>query len=206
MTLAGTLAGQAVEVAPRLLGALFRVRSEDGEVAVRITETEAYAGAGDPGSHASRGMTPRTATMFGPPGTLYVYFSYGMHWCTNVVCAPDGVASAVLLRGAEVIAGHELARSRRAAARTDRDLARGPARLSQALGLGRSDDALALTAGGRAELELTGRPVPASKIRTGPRVGVSGPGGEGDRFPWRFWLDGEPTVSVYRPAVTRRRR
>ena len=109
-----------------------------GRVAVRLTEVEAYAGPNDPGSHAFRGRTPRTEVMFGPPGHLYVYFTYGMHWCANIVCGPDGeCASAVLLRAGEVVAGRRpRAPARRAAAgRRDVDLARGPARLARALGL-----------------------------------------------------------------------
>ena len=105
-------------------------------VAVRLTEVEAYAGEGeDPGSHAFRGLTPRNATMFAEPGLAYIYFTYGMHWCTNIVTGPEGQASAVLLRAGEVVEGVEVARDRRPSARSDRDLARGPARLSVALRL-----------------------------------------------------------------------
>nr|WP_205739671.1 DNA-3-methyladenine glycosylase [Georgenia sp. SYP-B2076] len=199
----------ALEVAPRLLGAVLTVRGAPGEeeredaVAVRLTEVEAYAGEVDPGSHAYRGPTARTAPMFAAGGRLYVYFTYGMHWCANIVCGSEGTASAVLLRGGEIVAGHDLARSRRTAARSDRDLARGPARLAQALGLTGADSGLVLAAGGRAELEL-GAPVPADRLRSGPRVGVAGAGGDAATFPWRYWLDGEPTVSAYRPATRRR--
>lgn len=198
------LSADSLAVAPLLLGAHLSVHDGEGTVTVRLTEVEAYDGANDPGSHAYRGRTPRTEVMFGPPGRLYVYFTYGMHWCANVVCGEDGRASAVLLRGGEVVEGLELARSRRPAAKRDTDLARGPARMAQALGLAGEDNGLTLAAGGRAEL----RPpeVPASALETGPRVGVAGPGGDGAAFPWRFWLPGEPTVSVYRAAVPRRRR
>lgn len=204
------LARPAVEAAPLLLGAVLTVRGRPGEessageeVAVRITEVEAYSGEVDPGSHAYRGLTSRTAPMFAAGGRLYVYFTYGMHWCANLVCGPEGTASAVLLRGGEVVSGHDVARSRRPAARSDRDLARGPARLAQALGLTGADSGLLLRPGGRAEL----RPDPAAAdlVRSGPRVGVAGPGGDGERFPWRFHLANEPTVSVYRPAAPRRR-
>ena len=206
----------ALEVAPLLLGSVLTVRGDAGApddvgepdgvgaVAVRLTEVEAYSGAVDPGSHAYRGPTPRTAPMFAACGRLYVYFTYGMHWCANIVCGPDGTASAVLLRGGEVVAGRELARSRRPAARSDRDLARGPARLAQALGLTGADSGLVLRAGGRAELHL-GAPVRADRLRSGPRVGVAGPGGDAETFPWRFWIEGEPTVSVYRAGALRRR-
>ena len=197
------LTGTSLEVAPRLLGAHLTVRDDEGAVTVRLTEVEAYDGENDPGSHAYRGRTPRTEVMFGPPGRLYVYFTYGMHWCANVVCGEDGRASAVLLRGGEVVGGLDLARARRPAARRDVDLARGPARMAQALGLSRPDNGVALEPGGRAE--LTPPVTPADAVETGPRVGVAGPGGDGAVFPWRFWLPGDPTVSDYRPGVRRRR-
>jgi len=167
----------------------------------RIVEVEAYCAGMDPAAHTYRGKTPRNATMFGPPGGLYVYFTYGMHWCANLVCGPVGRASAVLLRAGEVVAGLELARSRRPAAKRDVDLARGPARLASSLGLSGVHDGLDVVGSGPLRV-LEGTPVPSSDVRTGPRVGVSGPGGVP---PWRFWADGEPTVSVYRPAIPRRR-
>jgi DNA-3-methyladenine glycosylase len=257
----------APEVAPELLGCVLEHQTPEGLVAVELTEVEAYAGAQDPASHAYRGQTARNGVMFGPPGHAYVYFTYGMHFCVNLVCMPSGVASAVLLRAGAVIAGTGLARARRSrASRRDapppdpasgrgsgepvagdgiapagrraglaeRDLARGPARLCQALGIDRSLDGadvcdpaspLRLRAGpggadpGRAPVRVTGEPSsgpPAdvagaplgtegatarSLIRTGPRVGVR----EGAEVPWRFWLDGEPTVSAYRAYVPRRR-
>ena len=117
-----------LEVAPLLLGATLR----HGDVAVRLTEVEAYDGANDPGSHAHRGRTARNSVMFGPAGHLYVYFTYGMHHCCNVVCGPEGTAAAVLLRAGEVVEGLETARQRRPRS-ADRDLARGPARLCRAL-------------------------------------------------------------------------
>lgn len=195
------LAGSVLDAAPALLG----WRLVHGGVTVRLTEVEAYAGAADPGSHAHRGRTRRNAVMFGPAGRLYVYFTYGMHWCANVVTGPDGEPSAVLLRAGEVVDGHELARHRRHGAR-ERDWARGPARLTRALGIGREEDGLDLldtTTDGR--LEPPERPVDRGRVRAGARVGVRGPGGDGGVFPWRFWLDGEPTVSAYRPATPRRR-
>lgn len=183
-----------LEVAPRLLGAVLR----RGEVAVRLTEVEAYDGENDPGSHAYRGMTARNAVMFGPPGFLYVYFTYGMHYCCNVACGPEGRASAVLLRAGEVVAGHDVARQRRAGS-SDRDLARGPARLCQALAIGRDENGTDLS-GDDLRLEPVDRRLPA--VRSGPRVGLR----EAADRPWRFWLDGEPTVSAYRPAKPRRTR
>jgi DNA-3-methyladenine glycosylase len=185
------LEGPVLEVAPRLLGSTLR----HGPVACRITEVEAYDGPHDPGSHAFRGRTPRNAVMFGPAGHLYVYFTYGMHFCCNVVCGPEGTPSAVLLRAGAVLEGLELARSRRPAARSDRDLARGPARLCQALGIGREHNGHDLT---RVPLVLERGPA-VTEVRTGPRVGLR----EAADRPWRFWLPDEPSVSVYRPAVRR---
>jgi DNA-3-methyladenine glycosylase len=182
-----------LEVAPRLLGSVLR----HGDVACRVTEVEAYDGAGDPGSHAYRGPTARNEVMFGPPGRLYVYFTYGMHWCCNVVCGPEGSASAVLLRAGEIVDGVDLARARRTAARNDRDLARGPARLCRALDIDRARNGHDLRV---PPLTLTPSDVPAPEVETGPRVGLRP---AADR-PWRFWLPGEPTVSVYRPASPRR--
>jgi DNA-3-methyladenine glycosylase len=196
VTLADQLSGPVLAVAPRLLGAVLRHQTAAGPVAVRLTEVEAYAGPDDPGSHSHGGRTARNAVMFGPAGRLYVYFTYGMHYCCNVVVGPDGQPSAVLLRAGEVVEGLPLARSRRGRG-GDRDLARGPARLCQALGLDRSHNGLDLDG----LLTLTG-PVSSSRIRTGPRVGLRR---AADR-PWRFWLDGEPTVSAYRPATPRTRR
>lgn len=201
----GFFAGPVLDVAPALLGAHVTA----GDVTVRLTEVEAYAGTRDPGSHAFRGPTPRTQVMFGPAAHLYVYFSYGMHWCANVVCGPDGEASAVLLRAGEVVEGEGPARLRRDAGRARpsaaRDLARGPARLAGALGLtGELDGIDLLAEDSRVRISLPDR-VP-DEVCTGPRVGVSGAGGDGTAYPWRFWLPGEPTVSVYRPAVDRRRR
>jgi DNA-3-methyladenine glycosylase len=189
-----------LEVAPHLLGAVLRVRG----VSVRLTEVEAYGGVGeDPGSHAFRGPGRKNATMFGPPGRLYVYFTYGMHWCANVVCGPEGEAGAVLLRAGEIVEGIEAARARRPAARTDAELARGPARLTVALGLTGLDDGSDLAAGD-VRLELPA--APAAEWQTGPRTGVSGPGGDAAAFPWRFWLPDEPTVSPYRPHAPKRPR
>ena len=169
---------------------------------IRLTEVEAYEGESDPGSHAFRGRTARTASMFGPAGHLYVYFTYGMHHCANVVCGPEGRASAVLLRAGEVVEGHETARQRRPRS-SARDLARGPARVAQCRGLDQSVDRLDRCAGGSTGIDL--RADPPGEVRTGPRVGVSGPGGDGETFPWRFWLADDPYVSAYRPAVRRRR-
>ncbi len=192
----------SLQVAPDLLGRVIAHGSGAQRVGVRITEVEAYGGTDDPGSHARRGPTPRSAVMFGPSGRLYVYFSYGMHWCVNLVCGPAGTASAVLLRAGDVVEGHQLARSRRPTARTDRDLARGPARLAAALGIDGSLDGADLTGDVEVSDEVSGEAA-GGPVRQGPRVGVSGAGGDAAVFPWRFWLDGEPTVSAYRAAVVR---
>jgi DNA-3-methyladenine glycosylase len=191
----------SLEVAPALLGCVVH----HSGVSLRLTEVEAYAGTADPGSHAFRGPTPRTRVMFGEAGHLYVYFTYGMHWCANLVCGPDGGASAVLLRAGEVVRGAEIAAERRAGV-VPRDWARGPARLTTTLAIGKDhdgDDVCGRSA--RVSVEPPEKPLDPALIRTGPRVGVSGPGGDGTAYPWRFWIDAEPTVSAYRPGVIRRR-
>jgi DNA-3-methyladenine glycosylase len=198
------LARPVLEVAPGLLGAHVSAHG----VTVRLTEVEAYAGTRDPGSHAFRGPTPRTQVMFGQAAHLYVYFSYGMHWCCNVVCGTEGEASAVLLRAGQVVAGMEVARERRDAGRSrphpERDLARGPARLAATLGLGREHDGLdLLDPASPVVVRLADHP--GGPVAQGPRVGVSGEGGDATSYPWRFWLEGEPTVSAYRPGAVRRR-
>ncbi|MBD8703330.1 DNA-3-methyladenine glycosylase [Frigoribacterium sp. CFBP 13712] len=190
------LSGAALEVAPQLLGAVVRL----GDVAVRLTEVEAYLGVGDdPGSHAHRGRTARNSSMFGPAGTVYVYLSYGIHRCVNLVCGPVGEASGLLLRSGEVVEGVDTARSRRTTSRGAVDLARGPGRFGSALGVDLADDGTRL-GGGRLSLELPSGPSPV--VETGPRVGVAGEGGHESR-PWRFWIAGDPTVSVYRSAARR---
>ena len=185
----------SIEVAPLLLGGLL---TADG-VTLRITEVEAYLGEADPGSHAFRGPTKRNAVMYGPPGHLYTYFTYGMHVCANVVCSPEGTASAILLRAGEIVEGIDIARSRRPTSRADFDLARGPARLCVALAISLDDGGADFS--GRLRLSLPEAP---ATYETGPRTGVSGPGGTSD-YPWRFWIPGDPTVSPYKPAAPRKR-
>jgi DNA-3-methyladenine glycosylase len=254
----GFFAGSSLEVAPRLLGCVLEHETSEGLVAVRLTEVEAYDGADDPASHAYRGRTARNAVMFGEPGHAYVYFTYGMHFCANLVCRPEGTASAVLLRAGRVIEGIPLASARRAASpngarrgaghpgqpgggssdpgpggsggrgdlsgsgapgdlgrpadagrpgvvspAVQRELARGPARLCQALGIDRGldgadvcDPASPLRIRPAQELGSGG---PAPDVSHGPRVGISA---AADR-PWRFWLTGDPTVSAYRPYTRR---
>lgn len=185
-------------VAPDLLGAVAVSGTGRDAITVRITEVEAYAGPLDPASHAFR-RTPRSEVMYGPPGHLYVYFVYGMHWCANVVTGPDGTASAVLLRAGEVIDGLPAARSRRPNARRDADLARGPAGLATALGLSGPDSGADLCRPGRPFALRAGTPPDA--IATGPRVGLT----VAAEVPWRFWDAGSAAVSAYRPGVRRRR-
>jgi len=207
-----TFASGAVEVAPGLLGCVIEHDTPEGLVAVALTEVEAYNGEADPASHAFRGRTARNAVMFGPPGHAYVYFTYGMHFCVNLVCLPEGTASAVLLRAGRVVEGEGLARARRTAPGPGgRDLARGPARLCQALGIAREQNGADVCApasplrirwpapagAGAGPAELAG-----AAISSGPRVGVSA---AGDR-PWRFWITGDPTVSAYRPYAPRQAR
>lgn len=172
----------AEEIAPLLLNAVIT----DGQVAIRIVEVEAYAGERDPASHAYRGPGVKNAVMFGPPGRAYVYLSYGMHWCLNVVCHPEGFGGGVLLRAGEVVAGTEVARLRR---KGQRDLARGPGRLGQALAVTMADSGVDLRTG---RLRLTSGP--PAQVMSGPRVGVSK---AADRE-WRFWIADDPFVSGYR--------
>lgn len=196
------------DVARDLLGAFVTRRSSQGEVTLRLTEVEAYAGAVDPASHAYRGRTERNRSMFGDPGRLYVYRHLGLHHCVNVVCGPAGTASGILLRAGEVVAGAELARARRTATGrcdSDRQIARGPARLAVALAIDRQDDGVGVTdAEGAVVVHLPVDPLPRT-IASGPRVGVGGEGADPERFAWRSWLVDEPTVSAYRPVGRRRR-
>ncbi len=264
------LARYAPEVAPELLGCVLEHETAAGLVAVELTEVEAYAGQADPASHAYRGMTRRNAVMFGPPGHAYVYFTYGMHFCVNLVCLGEGTVSAVLLRAGAVIEGEDLARARRSSHRPGRarnpetspqapphqapphqapphqapphqapphqapphqapiawrDLARGPARLCQALDIDRSLDGadvcvassplrlrparLGTNAGARITVRSGTAPAQGDdpveaprEIASGPRVGVS----MAAEVPWRFWLAGDPTVSAYRAHVPRQRK
>ncbi|GAA3676356.1 DNA-3-methyladenine glycosylase [Nocardioides ginsengisoli] len=186
MPLAEQLAAPPLEVAPRLLGAVVR----HGDVAIRLTEVEAYAGVTDPGSHAYGGRTRRNATMFGPAGRLYCYLSHGIHICANVTVGEEFGPGAVLLRAGEVVEGLDLARVRRPRS-SDRDLARGPGRLGQALGLTLGHDGTDLATG---EIRLELPDVPLADVATGPRIGLR----RASERPWRFWIPGDPSVSAYR--------
>ncbi len=194
-----------LDVARGLLGYVIEHETTEGLVAILISEVEAYAGAVDAASHAYRGRTRRNEVMFGPPGHVYVYFTYGMHFCANLVCLGEGTAAAVLLRAGRVIAGAPLARARRTARpgranAADRDLARGPARLCQALGVDRARNGADVCDPLSALRVTAGATVPPRVIRSGPRTGVR----DAAEVPWRFWVAGDPTVSVYRAYAPRR--
>lgn len=191
------LGGHAADVAPLLLNGTVASDVDGERVVLRITEVEAYGGVGeDPGSHAFRRMTPRNATMFGRAGLAYVYFTYGMHWCLCIVTGPEAEAGAILIRAGEVVRGIETARSRRPLS-SDRDLARGPARLTVALGVTGALDGTDLFRA-RSPLRIVLPDIEPIGFRTSPRTGVSGAGAA---TPWRFSLPDEPTVSPYRRAA-----
>lgn len=174
-------------VAPDLLNKVL----VHGNRAGRIVEVEAYRGSNDPGSHAYRGETPRTRVMFGPAGGMYVYFTYGMHWCANAVCGPDGEASAVLLRALAPLRGVEFMRGARPRARRDVDLCNGPAKLCQAMGITGSLDGADLTQPRPAVAIYDDGLVPPSKPMNGTRIGLSA----GQEYPWRWWVPDDPNVS-----------
>jgi DNA-3-methyladenine glycosylase len=183
-------------VAPLLLNKVLVVGvvGQDRAVSGRIVEVEAYRGIDDPASHAFRGQTPRNSVMFGPPGHLYVYFTYGMHHCCNIVCRPEGVAGAVLVRALAPLTGLDDMRSRRLRARRDRDLCSGPAKLCQALGLDRSFDGVDLLSSSSEVRLLDDGSGPPGEIAAGARIGLSqqlATAGE----PWRFWVAGDANVS-----------
>ena len=193
------LAVDVPDAAVRLLGCTVVSDTPEGPVAVRLVEVEAYRGADDPASHSFRGRTPRNAVMFGPAGHLYVYFVYGMHFCANITCMPDGEPGGVLLRAGEVVSDPGVAHARRPTARRAADLARGPARLAALLGLTRAENGLDVTDPASPVRLEAGPPVDPSVVRAGPRVGVAA----GHDTPWRFWIDGNPAVSPFRPGRRR---
>jgi DNA-3-methyladenine glycosylase len=186
-----------LEVARDLLGTVV----VHDTVAVRVSEVEAYDGANDAASHAYRGETLRNAVMFGPPGHVYVYFTYGMHFCMNLVCGPAGKAAAVLLRAGEVVGGVEAAELRRPGV-PPRDLARGPARLCRAMAIGREQNGADVSSRLSVVRVHRGEPVPDASVRTGPRVGIA----SAADLPWRLWIADDPSVSSYRRHVPKRRR
>ncbi|MDP9068862.1 MAG: DNA-3-methyladenine glycosylase [Actinomycetota bacterium] len=185
----------ALAVARDLIGCLFVHDGPQGRMAVRLVETEAYRGAQDPGSHGFRGVTPRTRAMFGPPGRLYVYFTYGMHWCVNIVCAPEGVCEAVLLRAGEPVSGIAAMRANRGGVGNDRLIASGPARLAQAMGISKMHDGMTLLRGGSffcAEDASTAALRDGDVSRTN-RIGLAK--GRGDEIPWRYVVPEHPHAS-----------
>lgn len=199
-------AADPVAGARALLGAIIRV----GDVALRITEVEAYGGPDggpwpDPAAHSYRGRTTRNAVMYGPAGHLYVYRSYGLHHCANISIGPDGVAGAVLLRGAQVASGTDVVRARRTPGIAAPNLAKGPGNLAEALGLTLADNGVdVFSAESRVRL-VPDADVPPAPVASGPRVGISR---AADR-PWRLWIPGSVGVSAYRrspraPAADRR--
>jgi DNA-3-methyladenine glycosylase len=174
-------------VAPELLGKLVVA----GPLEARLVEVEAYCGSEDPGSHAFRGPTRRNATMFGPAGHLYVYFTYGMHWCMNAVCGDEGEGVAVLLRAAVPERGLDLMRANRPAARRDRDLCRGPARLCQAFGITGAHDGADLVRADRGVTIVDDGAAPSAPPSVSTRIGLSA----GADLPWRWCTPGDPHLS-----------
>lgn len=184
----GFYAGHPCEVAPELLNKIL-VR-DDGRVG-RIVEVEAYAGAEDPAAHSYRGKTARNATMFGPGGHLYVYFTYGMHWCANAVCGPEGEGWGVLLRAIEPLSGLELMREARPAAKRDRNLGNGPGKLAQAFGINRDHDGADLVANDRGiRIVSDGKSPPLQPIAS-PRIGIR----HAADNPWRWHVPDQAHVS-----------
>lgn len=176
-----------LDVAPELLNKVLVGLNGSG----RIVEVEAYDGQNDPGSHGYRGETPRTRVMYGPPGFLYVYFTYGMHWCANAVCRPDGECGAVLIRALEPLSGLDAMREARGTVR-DRDLCRGPARLCQALGIAGAHNGADL---GRGEIAIVDDGVePPAAPANSTRIGLT----NGAELPWRWYVAGNPNVSNFR--------
>jgi DNA-3-methyladenine glycosylase len=199
-------ARDSLVVGPELLGTVLTRTDENGTVGIRLTEVEAYGGERDPGAHAFRGQTNRTASMFGEAGHVYCYFTYGMHHAINLVTGQVGQPYGCLVRGGEVVLGADLARRRREAKPRrsilpEEHLARGPACVAQCFAATRVNDGDDLF-GGQWALWLPERHTVLPYV-SGPRVGLSGPSGDGVAFPWRYWLPGEPTVSAYKPAAVR---
>ncbi|MGO9342585.1 MAG: DNA-3-methyladenine glycosylase [Acidimicrobiales bacterium] len=188
----------SIEVAPRVLNKILARQDRRGQVLVsgRIVEVEAYRGEDDPASHAFKGPTSRNATMFGPPGGLYVYFSYGMHWCANLVCGPVGVARAVLLRALEPLDGIDRMREERGGRFADRDLLSGPARLCQAMSIDGTCDGADLVDGNAGLVLLDDGVAAPEHPATSGRVGIR----LAAELEWRWWVPGDPNVSRGRPG------
>ncbi len=191
----------SLEVAPRVLNKVLARRDSRGRVLLsgRIVEVEAYRGEDDPASHAYKGETRRNATMFGPPGHLYVYFTYGMHWCANLVCSSEGTALAVLLRALAPVSGMDAMRAARGEAVSDRNLLSGPARLCQAFSIAGDQDGADLVTGDMGLVLLDdGVAAPEHPARSG-RIGIT----HAADVEWRWWVPGDPNVSRGRPAPSR---
>lgn len=192
-----------LEVAPALLGCVLQRTDAEATVSIRITEVEAYAGERDPGAHSFRGMTNRNKTLFGPPGHIYCYFTYGLHHAINLVVGPVGQPYGCLIRAGDVIGGANVARVHREqrplkAPLTDHKLARGPGCVAQAFDANLTNDGDDLFGGQwRLLVPDDGAVIPHA---VGPRVGVSGPGGDASNFPWRYWLADSLSVSAYKPG------
>ncbi|MEN2471173.1 DNA-3-methyladenine glycosylase [Burkholderia sp. GS2Y] len=184
----------ATDVAPQLLNKI--LAAADGR-AGRIVEVEAYAGAIDPAAHTYRGKTLRNATMFGPPGHLYVYFTYGMHWCCNCVCGPDGTGTGVLIRALEPLQGLAHMRTARPPQTRDRDLCRGPARLTQAMGIGGAQDGVDLVGAREGFAIVDDGMAPPTDLAGGPRIGIR----VGTDLPWRWSVPGNRYVSGTLPRT-----
>lgn len=196
-------ARDVLELAPALLGCVLQRTDYEGAVSIRITEVEAYAGERDPGAHSYRGMTKRNATLFGPPGHLYCYFTYGMHYAINVVAGQPGQPYGCLIRVGDVIEGADIARRRREhrprkARLPEHGLARGPGCVAQCFAANLTNDGDDLVEGQWRLFAPSDGAVLAHEV--GPRVGVGGPGGDPTAFPWRYWLANTPSVSAFRPG------
>ncbi|GLQ51976.1 DNA-3-methyladenine glycosylase [Dyella flava] len=174
-------------LAPELLNKV--LRCHDGR-AGRIVEVEAYRGADDPAAHSYRGKTPRNAVMFGPAGHMYVYFTYGMHWCSNVVCGTEGEGDAVLIRALQPITGLDLMYAARPLAKNDRQLCNGPACLTQAMSITKLQDGVDLVAGETYALVDDGMPPPDRPVQT-TRIGIS----KAAEYPWRWYVGDNAYIS-----------
>lgn len=182
-----------VALARRLLGCSFWRIEQGRRTGGRIVETEAYLGANDPAAHSRGGLrSARVASMYLPAGHIYVYFTYGMHYCVNIVSAEEGIAEAVLIRALEPLDGLDSMRRRRSKAKNDRNLTNGPAKLCEALGIDRELDGVRI-GDGQIELDCSGPPLPHDRIGVSGRVGIGNSGVS--HWPLRFYVLGSPWVS-----------